>query len=57
MRIPNVRRVLVLALAAVAAASMAVLMAQAPSGTDTVDHAKPVGYRRRHQGSGRTGEA
>src|SRR5687768_3461923 len=33
MRIPNVRRVLVLALAAVAAASMAVLMAQAPSGT------------------------
>jgi len=37
MRIPIVRRVLVLALAAVAAASMAVLMAQAPS-----DTAKPA---------------
>ena len=33
MRIPIVRRVLVLALVAVAAASMAVLMAQAPSNT------------------------
>ena len=33
MRIPNVRRILVVTLAAVAAASMAVLMAQAPSGT------------------------